>query len=144
MQTHSNNEGAIIAAIIAVVGVIAVVGLIINAFVCWLISGALQRLPAEHRKMEPGMVWLNMIPCFPLIWNFFVFQRVPDSFQSYFASIGRTDVGDCGKQIGLWYAIATACAFVPLVQYVAGPASLVLLIISLVKFHELKGKVVAA
>jgi hypothetical protein len=93
--------------------------------------------------MEPGMVWLLMIPCFPLVWNFFVFQRIPESFASYFSAQGRTDVGDCGKQIGLWYAITAVGACIPLVGYIAGPASLVLLIISLVKLNELKNKISA-
>ncbi len=136
-----NNDKIAAAAIVGVVAIALLVMLAINAVVCWLASNALARIPAEHRKMEPGMVWLLMIPCFPLVWNFFVFQRIPESFASYFASVGRTDVGDCGKQMGLWYAICTAASAVPLVNYIAGPASLVLLIISLVKFNELKGKI---
>jgi hypothetical protein len=78
------------------------------------------------------MVWLLMIPCFSLVWNFFVFQQLADSYKAYFASIGRTDVGDCGKGIGLGYAI---CAIF------CGPAALVLLIIYLVKVMDLKSQI---
>lgn len=117
--------------------------LAINALICWFVSGVLKRLPAEHQKMPPGQVWLLMIPCFSIIWNFFVFQRVPESLASYFAAQGRTDVGDCGKGIGLAYAICCACALVPFLNYLAGPATLILLILNLVKLSELKGKISA-
>ena len=143
LLAQSNDDKAawaIGAAVVGVIAVIAVVGLLINAVICYFISSWLSKVPAAHRKMEPGMVWLLMIPCFPIVWNFFVFLRVPESFKSYFDAQGRTDVGDCGRSIGLAYAICVACSFIPLVNYITGPASLVLLIIALVKFNELKNK----
>ena len=91
--------------------------------------------------MEPGLVWLLMIPLVPLVWNFFVYLRLPESYQSYFASVGRTDVGDCGRGIGQWYAICFLACAVPCVNYVAGPAALVLLIIFLVKVMGLKNQI---
>lgn len=133
---------AIVAAVAGIVAIFAVIGLIINAVICYFISSWLGKVPAAHRKLEPGLVWLLMIPCFPVVWNFFVFLRVPESFKSYFDAQGRTDVGDCGRSIGLAYAICVACSFIPFVNYLTGPASLVLLIISLVKFNELKNKIV--
>ena len=138
-MNQTGGEEAIVLGAIIIAGIVALlVVLAINAVICWLLSGVLKQVPAEHRKMEPGMVWLLMIPCFSLIWNFFVFQRVPDSLKSYFDSIGKTDVGDCCKQLGLLYAIAGACSLVPFLNYLAGPASLVLLIIVLVKLMDLK------
>ncbi len=132
-------------ALLAIGAVGLAVGLVVYfailAGICWMISNALERVPREHRKMEPGQVWLLMIPCFNIVWNFFVFQRVPDSFASYFASVGRTDAGDSGKQLGLWFAITRAVVVVPIVNYIAGPAALVLLILCLVKFQDLKGRI---
>ncbi len=140
-QTFGAPEAGILALIFGVLVGFLVIGLIINAVICYFISTWLKKVPAQHRKMEPGMVWLLMIPCFPIVWNFFVFQRVPDSFKSYFDSVGRTDVGDCGKGIGLAYAICAACSIIPLVQYIAGPATLVLMILNLIKINELKSKI---
>jgi hypothetical protein len=87
------------------------------------------------------MVWLLLIPCFRLVWNFFVYLQLADSYKAYFASVGRTDVGDCGRGIGLWYAICAACGIIPCVNYLALPAGLVLLIIYLVKATDLKGQI---
>ena len=132
-------------AIFAVYGIAIVFGLIMYfallALVCWLVSTPLKAIPEQYREMTPGQVWLLMIPCFPLIWNFFVYQRIPRSFQNYFAATGKKQFGDCGAQIGLWYAICAACSIVPCLNYLAGPASLVLLIIMLVKLWSLKGEV---
>jgi hypothetical protein len=97
----------------------------------------------EGRGEGASCCRVQKIPCFSIIWNFFVFQRIPDSFQSYFTSVGRTDVGDCGKQLGLWYAISGVACLIPIVNWIAGPAALVLLIISVVKFHQLKDQIPA-
>ena len=98
-------------------------------------------MPASFRKSEPGLVWLLLIPIFNLVWNFFVFPWIADSYAAYFQSIGRTDVGDAGRGIGLAFAICAACAIVPCINLLAGPAALVLLIIFLVKIYGLKGQI---
>lgn len=140
---QNSNSGEAIANLlasglgIALVGVAVLIMLAILLGICFVLSRSLAAVPAEHRKVEPGMVWLLLIPCFNVIWNFYVFLKIPDSFKSYFNSVGRTDVGDCGRNLGLWYSIATVLSFIPFV----GLISLVLLILSLVKFNELKNKI---
>src|SRR4051794_2730546 len=73
----------------------------IQAAICWFLSSCLKILPPEHRRQKPGMVWLLFIPVFNLVWNFFVFPAIADSYRSYFHSIGRTDVGGCGRGLAL-------------------------------------------
>lgn len=139
---NNNADVMVLLGVYAVViGSVLVVTLAINALICWLLSGCYKRIPQQFRKMEPGMVWLLMIPCVPLVWNFFVFPRLAESYKGYFDSVGNTEVGDCGAQMGMFYAIAVACSLVPCLNYLAGPVSLVLLIIFLVKAHELKKKI---
>lgn len=116
------------------------VGLAISAVICWLVFDCYKRIPAQFRKQEPALVWLLMIPLFNIVWNFFVLPRLAESLKAYFDSVGKTDVGDCGRQIGLICAICCACAIIPLVNCLAGPAALVLLIIYLVKITGLKGQ----
>jgi hypothetical protein len=138
-QTELNTGVTLVVVLLAFGAMVLFLG--ITGLICYLAGSALKAIPEEHRKMDPAMVWLLMIPCFGVIWNFFVFQRIPASFQSYFASQGRTDVGDCGKTLGLWYAIICILSAVPGVSMIAGPAALVLLILNLVKYSELKKKV---
>lgn len=128
-------------AFLLVMGIALAVMFAISIVICAMLYVAQSRVPAEHRKIEPLMIWLLLIPLFNLVWNFFVFQRIPASYKSYFNAQGRADVGDCGQQIGLWYAICAAASIVPCVNYLAGPASLVLLIIFLVKVFGLRQQI---
>lgn len=138
---NSMNEQMFAGAVLLVGAVVFLAILAVMAFVCWLLMNCLKRIPQPHRKMEPGMVWLLLIPCFGLVWAFFVGLRIPESFQSYFDANGRSDGSDYGRQIGLFWAIAGACSIVPFVNYIAGPASLILLIIFLVKMNDLKNRI---
>ncbi|MCY3018548.1 MAG: hypothetical protein NTW87_05895 [Planctomycetota bacterium] len=127
----------------ALLCVVLVVALGIQALVCWLVSNCYKRIPQQFRLMEPNMVWLMMIPCFNLVWMFFVYPKLAKSYKAYFDSVGNTEVGDCGAGLSLAYPIVAACSIIPCVNYIAGPASLVLLIIVLVKAHGLKEKIPA-
>ena len=139
--TSFGEAAAFIAIIVVAIAVVMAISLAIQALVCYLLSKCLREVPAEHRQITPGKVWLLMIPLFNLIWVFFVFMPMSDSFKSYFNARGRYDVGDCGRQIGLWYCICVVASLVPLVNYLAGPAGLVLLIVYIVKAFELRNKV---
>jgi hypothetical protein len=121
--------------------------LAIGIFILLFLHRALQVLPPEHRKIEPGMVWLMLIPCFSAVWCFFVYPRVSESYRSYFHALGRTDVGDCGAGLGIGIAVCILLVSIPCVNYITGifcgPALLVMTIIYLVKIHDLKRQVMA-
>jgi hypothetical protein len=131
-----------------VMGIVILVGLLVGlalcAVICYLVSKCYEAIPANFRAMTPGKVWLMMIPCFNIVWIFFVYPGLSKSFKAYFDSVGDTSVGDCYAKVALGYCIATCCCIIPCVNYVAGPASLVLLIVYLVKAYELKNKIKAA
>jgi hypothetical protein len=126
-----------------------VISLAISAAICYFLSSTLKRIPPEHRKQTPGMVWLLMIPVplWTLIWNFFVYPKVAESFQSYFSALGRTDVGDCGRQLSFIFCIACIFMFIgviPCIGLILGPVVdltvLVLFIIVMVKFGGLRSQ----
>lgn len=89
--------------------------------IIFLISqqNALKAVRAENRTMHPGLVWLQLIPLFGNIWQFFVVTRIAGSFQKELAfrhndSIFGTDalvaegVGNRPTQrIGVAYCILT-------------------------------------
>ena len=133
-----NDAGFLIIA--AVVGFVC--GLIINAIFCAIISGWLKHVPQQFQAMTPGQVWLLMIPIFNFYWMFRVYMMdVPQSFKNYFNSIGRADVGDCGKSLGMWLCIMTLLSFIPIVGGCFGLACLVLIILWLVKINGLKKQI---
>jgi hypothetical protein len=139
------SESDVIAAlgVLGIVVVALLLILVVNVVICLLLQNCYKRIPPQFRKLEPSLVWLLLIPCFSLVWNFFVFPRLSQSFKSYFDSIGRSDVGDCSGSIGLAYAICCAVSIIPYLGCLTGIASLVLLIIYLVRVNELKNQIPA-
>jgi hypothetical protein len=136
------DEDVVVMLVMMVVMLFAMaVGIGIAIFIILFLSSCLKRVPPQFREMEPGMVWLLLIPCFSIVWNFYVYSAIPRSFQNYFNSIGRYDVGDCGAQLGQWYAILTVVSIVPIVNYIAGPAAFIVWIIFLVKAGGLKSQI---
>jgi len=125
--------------------VLCLVHVVLSAVVCVFISNAFMALPPNHRKIQGGLIWLLLIPLFSLVWNFWVFLKIPKSYQSYFSSQNRVDVGDCGWQIGLWYSILSPIALfsevVPELAIAAVIAAIVLLVVFIVKVTKLKGKI---
>jgi hypothetical protein len=135
-----------------------VLGLAFAIFVNYLLFDAFRRVPQAFRLMEPGLVWLLMVPCFSVIWNFWVFPKLADSMKAYFDSAGRPDVGDCGRQTGMIYCFLSVAPLVlclpsciPIIgglfsclSGLCSLASLVLLILYLVKVTGLKKQIPAA
>ena len=138
-----------------VIALIAIVALAIGVALCWFLMTCFQRIPEAHRKQQPAMVWLLLIPCFNLVWNFFVHPRLADSYKSYFDSVGKQDVGDCGANLAKIYCWGCVVSIVPNLlsripglQMVVGALSclislglLVVLVLMLVKFGTLKGQI---
>lgn len=154
----SSSAGPEAFGFVVILGVICVgllIALGIQAFICYLLSDALKRLPPEFRKQQPNMVWLLMIPLFSLVWNFFVYPKISESYQAYFsAKAGNIPNGspnlnyqntllqqDTGQGIGLAYCICCCCSIIPYLGACIGLAALVLLIIYLVKLSGLKARV---
>ena len=113
----------------------------VNIVLIFLLYTDFTRVPPGFRKLEPGLVWLLLIPCFNLVWNFFVFPRVSESFKAYFDSVGDASVGNCGRDLGLGYAACTAASLIPFVGCLTGIASLVLFILYLIKANKLKNRI---
>jgi hypothetical protein len=92
---------------ILIVAVVAglVIGLAIQIFYLLTLHRALDRVSPRNRLMEPAMVWLNLIPCFNIVWQFFIAIRVPDSLRNEFRDRGRDDGSDYGKTIAMTQAI---------------------------------------
>lgn len=146
VQTYGNNapqlsDAAAAGIGLALIAVALVIVIAVSALICWLIYKPYSKLPAQFQQMKPGMIFLMMIPFFGLVWAFFIALQVPASFKSYFDSVGDTTVGDAGKGIALAWAICAACSIVPFLNLIAGPASLVLLIIFIVKLFNMAGRV---
>jgi hypothetical protein len=91
--------------IIAVACGALLVVLIIYIFYLLTLQKALSRCSPRNRLMEPGLVWLFLIPCFNIIWQFFIAVRVPGSLQNEFRDRNRDDGSDYGRGIAMTQAV---------------------------------------
>ena len=95
----------------------------------------------ENRKMEPGMVWLNLIPLFSLGWIFYTIIQIRDTLKLEFHTRSlETDNPEFHFPLGLTYAILNACSFVlgwiPILGWMIGIAGLVLFIMYWIKMYN--------
>lgn len=109
-----------------------VIGITIAVFYILTMQKALNLAGERHQKMQPGMVWLMLIPLFNLVWHFFVVKNVSESIKSWAAESGAK-VDDAGYTVGLIACIAQCCGIVPVVNILAGPVGFVCVIIWWVK-----------
>lgn len=89
------------------------------------------------RTMEPGMVWLGLVPVVNLVFNFFLVFGVAKSLRNEF-NRRSLPVADPlpGQEIGLAMCICACCSVIPVLGVLASLASLVLWIIYWVKVAE--------
>jgi hypothetical protein len=143
-QAGRNQDAEVGAALggmmIAIVLVVLIVVLAIA--ICYLLtlSKALSRCSPENRTMEPGMVWLNLIPIWNIVWQFITVSRVSESLKNEFASRGRRGGGDYGKNLGLTYCIANLLGWVPILGIIASLVGLVCFIMFWVKIAGYSGE----
>ena len=94
------------------------------------LSGALKKCSPQSRTMEPGMVWLLLIPLVSMIWQFFVVNALAKSLGNEFRLRNMNgEDAEPGKSVGMGLAICGVCSIIPIVNFVAGPLAFVLWIV---------------
>jgi cytochrome bd-type quinol oxidase subunit 2 len=143
--------------IFGIVGIVMLVAFAINVAITWFLYDTLNRIPAEHRKQDPGLVWLLLVPMLSVVWNFMVWPKIAQSFRTHFEARGRYENGDCGEQIAMIYCVGGAVSlalgcigqipFIGIIGLLNLPlamVNLVMLILLIVKFADLKKQLPAA
>ncbi len=106
-------------------------------FYLLMLQGALKKCAPTSRTMEPGMVWLLLIPLVNLIWNFFVVTSVAKSLANEYARRGLPSAEPApGQNIGMAMSVCACCCIVPVLGALAGLANLVLWIVYWVRISE--------
>ena len=103
------------------------------AYIAYL-SGVLRKCSPQSRTMQPGMVWLLLIPLFNLVWNFLVVNALADTLANEFRlrAIPTADPKP-GKSIGIAMAVCTAFAIIPILNLIAFIPQFILWIVYWVK-----------
>lgn len=114
---------------------IIVLGILTVVFVpLWLLPAlmayrALSKVPNQFRKQQPEMALLLLIPCFSMIWAFFVYPKISESIAAGFNSAAINGYGDCGRSLGITLAILGICSCIPYLGILAFVAYLAVFII---------------
>jgi len=119
---------------------IVLIFLVIKVLYLLTLYRALNRCSIESRAMQPGLVWLNLIPCFSLVWNFVIVNNLSKSLDAEFKKRGIPAEDRPGQTIGLAMAILCAVSLIPCVNYLAGPAAFICWIIYWVQIAGYSGK----
>ena len=117
-------DAGVLAGIFLFYGVVLVAAIIVQVMFLLTMSKCLKQVSPRNRQMEPGMVWLCLIPIFGFVWTIIMILRVADSLRDEFSDRGLRGDGDYGKTLGIVY-IVTA--------FVCGPVGLICWIMYWVK-----------
>ena len=118
---------------------ILVIGLILIPYIFFLVhlSKLLSKCNPENRDMEPGLVFLNLIPLFNLGWIFYTVIKVRDALKAEFLLRDlKSDDPEFSFGVGLAYCITAACSIIPVIGTFTALASLVLWIIYWVQTNK--------
>lgn len=122
--------------ILLVLGIFSLVLFIPTIFYLLTLQKALERCQPRNRMMQPGLVWLLLIPFFNLIWQFFVVVNLAGSLEKEFAERGMASEPEPGKPIGFAMCILNACGLIPYVNAVTWIGGLVCWIIYWMKIAK--------
>jgi hypothetical protein len=111
-----------------------------TVFFLLTLQRALSKCSPANRTMTPGLVWLQIIPFFGFIWQFFVVLAVANSLEHEFGARRIPEERKPGQTVGLAMCITRVCTIIPFVGIFAGIASVVLWIVYWVKIAGLSAK----
>lgn len=117
--------------------VFVIIALLPTIFFLLTLQNTLKAIRGENRKMNPGEVWLMLIPFFGLIWLFIVVGRIADSIADECESrqIGLSDNRPT-YNLGIAFGVCSLCSVIPMLGVFSAIAALVLWIIYWVKVNN--------
>jgi amino acid transporter len=126
----NQNDDAVLAVIIIVAIVVLAVVYTIRVFFLLTLSRCLSRIRERNRDMQPGLVWLYLIPCVDMVWAFFMIIYTAGSLRKEYQDRGwRTADEQFGQGVGLGFAVCYVLANIPYIGGLFGLAALVCFII---------------
>ena len=102
-----------------------------------IMNKAIDQVSHDFRRMEPGSVWLMLLPVFGFVWNFLVINAVAEGITKEFHSRNMMPREDKpGYAFGLSGCILLCCCIVPYAGPALGIVGLVIMVIHAMKISE--------
>jgi hypothetical protein len=130
-QTHAV---AALFALLPLVFIVFAILLVPMIFYLLTLQKALNRCSPECRAMNPGLVWLMLIPLFNIVWQFFIVMNMAKSLAAEFQKRGIAEDPSPGQTLGLVMCIG---------NLICGPVGLICWIIYWVKIAGYSSKIAA-
>ena len=135
------------------IGIFPLLMIVPAVFYLLALQAALQRCLPQNRTMAPGLVWLQLIPLFVLVWQFFVVIALGKSLENEYRARGLRVTARPGQSLGIAMASVTcALALFALIPSkgvglgwltgLLGLAAVVLWIVYWVRIHEYSARLV--
>ena len=80
---------------------LSVVTIVLVIFFLVSLMRALSACSPQNRTMEPGLVWLNLVPLLNLFWQFWTVIQVGNSLKREYHTRGLRSGGSFGKVLGV-------------------------------------------
>jgi hypothetical protein len=128
----------------AIIGTAALIAFVIMllpmVFYILTLQKAINKCAPENQAMQPAMTWLLLVPCFNLIWHFFVVINMAKTLGAEFQKRGQVEDPAPGQTLGLITCILYCCGFIPFLGIPCSLGALVCWIIYWVKIAEFSRK----
>jgi len=114
-------DAGMMAGIFICYGVVIVLAIAVNIMFLLNLSRCLAQCSPRNRTMEPGQVWLNLIPLFGIVWMFITIIRITESLQKEYRSRElRPDDPEFAKMTGIIYMVLSliGCGGINLIFFI--------------------------
>lgn len=121
-------------------GTLVFLGLMLLPKIFYLMTmhRALTRSDPRSRNMNPGLVWLSMIPLFAMAWDFVVVVATSATMEKEYTRRGRPLVSAYpGLGSGITFCILSLVLWIPFINVFVAPVCLVFWIVYWVKIARL-------
>ena len=111
--------------------IIIIFGVLLLPMILFFVSmmKTLQACSPQNRTMEPGLVWLNLIPIFSLGWIFYTVSCISSSLSNEFKERKIDNNGQFGFGVGIAMAVCSVVSIIPVIGLFTGIASFILWIV---------------
>lgn len=144
MFLSTNPLVALLAGALIFVALIGIIALVVYILYLLSLQNALKKVSSQNRTVEPGLVWLMLIPIVGFIYCFILYPKISESLKNEFEARNMPQSGDYGKMLGLILAISGPVQFIgsflPFLNIIIGLAAFVIWIMYWAKISGLKNR----
>lgn len=141
MKNDDAMAMGIMVVVFAFILLMVLVVLAIQIFFLLTLFRCMKKVSPENRTMEPGLVWLNLVPILSLGWIFYTVIQIKESLLKEFSARNLTGDVEGTYKMGLTYAILAACSVIPYIGILPGLVALVFWIIYWVQLSKLSKQI---